>query len=74
MAPISWQLIDLTWRSAARIAIAPLQDILSLDSTHRMNVPGSSNGNWNWRVKAELMTSDIGDQLRKLSVYTGRSW
>lgn len=74
MASISWQLIDLTWRSAARIAIAPLQDILSLDSTHRMNVPGSGSGNWNWRVKAELMTTDIGDQLRNLSLHTGRSW
>ena len=50
------------------------RDKVSLDSTHRMNVPGSGSENCNWRVKAELMTTDIGDQLRNLSLHTGRSW
>jgi len=41
--------MEQAWASAAHTAIAPMQDILGLDSDARMNTPGVAAGNWNWR-------------------------
>ena len=43
-----WQSLPpgLAWSSTAGLAIAPLQDLLSLGAEARMNVPGQSGGNW----------------------------
>jgi len=38
-------LMRLAWSSPAVLAIAPLQDLLNLDSEARMNVPGRADGN-----------------------------
>jgi 4-alpha-glucanotransferase len=45
-----WSLIRLGWSSVAEQAIAPLQDLLELGSSARMNVPGTASGNWRWRA------------------------
>ena len=37
--------------SVARLAVIPLQDVLELDATHRMNVPGVADNNWRWRFE-----------------------
>jgi 4-alpha-glucanotransferase len=43
-------LIRTALASVSRIAILPMQDLLGLDSTARMNVPGMlAEGNWRWR-------------------------
>src|SRR5690606_11760013 len=47
---VCWKLIRLAWSSVARIAIAPVQDLLGLESTCRMNIPGTCEGNWQWRL------------------------
>lgn len=38
------------WRSRAAIALTPMQDLLGLGSEHRMNTPGTPDGNWRWRM------------------------
>jgi 4-alpha-glucanotransferase len=38
------------WNSSASVVITTIQDVLNLDSEHRMNVPGVAEGNWNWRM------------------------
>jgi 4-alpha-glucanotransferase len=43
-------LIRLAWSSVANLAIAPAQDVLGLDGTARMNLPGQPRGNWRWRL------------------------
>ena len=35
----------------AGLAISPLQDVLRLDGSHRMNQPGTPQGNWAWRFR-----------------------
>jgi 4-alpha-glucanotransferase len=35
--------------------MTPLQDVLSLGSEARMNLPGHPHGNWSWRVRPELL-------------------
>lgn len=42
-------LLRAAWRSVARHAILPLQDVLGLGSTARFNTPGTLVGNWCWR-------------------------
>jgi len=54
-----------TLASASELAILQAQDLLSLDDKARMNVPGTTSGNWNWRLSAGALQSP--DQ-------TARSW
>ncbi|MFN8379957.1 MAG: 4-alpha-glucanotransferase [Anaerolineae bacterium] len=50
---IQWEFIHMGEASAARIFLAPLQDVLGLDSWARMNLPGRESGNWGWRAAPE---------------------
>jgi 4-alpha-glucanotransferase len=68
-----WSLIRLAWSSVADLAIVPLQDVLELRSQARMNVPGSSSGNWSWRVRASQMRESMFERLRDLTETFGRS-
>jgi 4-alpha-glucanotransferase len=47
---IQWELIRLGEMSVARWFVTPLQDVLGLDSSARMNLPGREGGNWSWRA------------------------
>ena len=65
-AQIPEALIHLCLASKARLAIIPMQDILGLDNHSRMNLPGSSEGNWTFRL--DSMPS--GKHMRKLQKMT----
>lgn len=43
-------LSELTLATRAVLAVLPMQDLLSLGSEARMNLPGSTRGNWEWRL------------------------
>jgi 4-alpha-glucanotransferase len=38
--------------SPANVVIFPMQDLLGLDRQARMNIPGTTEGNWRWRLTA----------------------
>ncbi len=63
----AWTLIRLAWASIANLAVAPLQDVLSLGHEARMNLPGTTGGNWRWRVTAEQMEQAPLDRLAELT-------
>lgn len=42
-------LLDAACASPAALAMLTLQDLLGLGSEARMNVPGTTEGNWDWR-------------------------
>jgi len=42
--------VELALGSPADLAVLPMQDVLELGSSARMNTPGSSSGNWKWRM------------------------
>ncbi|MFA6051711.1 MAG: 4-alpha-glucanotransferase [Methylobacter sp.] len=44
-------LIHAALASVANLAVIPMQDILELGSEHRMNIPGTTEGNWIWRFQ-----------------------
>ena len=58
--------------SPADTVIFPLQDLLHLDETHRMNRPGTTVGNWTWRLEHAQLTSALARQLHALAEATGR--
>jgi 4-alpha-glucanotransferase len=60
---IAWDLIRLAWSSVADRALAPLQDVLSLGSEARMNMPGRESGNWSWRYTENMLTQPLLDRL-----------
>lgn len=67
---IAWDMLRLAWSSVADTAIAPLQDVLSLDSSARFNLPGTASGNWDWRCAPGQFTPELEERLRTLtSVY-----
>jgi len=67
------ELMQLAWSSPAALAIAPLQDLLNLGSEARMNVPGRAEGNWRWRVREDMMSSQAFQWLRDLTESSKRS-
>jgi 4-alpha-glucanotransferase len=66
-AEIHWDMIRLALASVADTAIVPLQDVLGLGTEARMNLPGTSRGNWRWRFRREMLTPACRDRLRKMS-------
>ena len=49
----------------APVSILPLQDLMLLDDDARMNIPGTSKGNWTWQADEDAM-ADAADVARKL--------
>ncbi|WP_029911245.1 4-alpha-glucanotransferase [Pelobacter seleniigenes] len=68
-----WLLVQTALSSVARLAIIPLQDILSLAEEHRMNTPGTAENNWQWRYQSAELTPAIADRLKQASHLYGRN-
>ena len=56
-------LIRSLYASVADIVIVPMQDILNLDGSCRMNRPASTTGNWLWRIEQTAYCKSIQNQL-----------
>ena len=69
---INWELIRLAMTSVADTAIIPMQDILGLGEKDRMNLPASPNGNWEWRLKQELLSDALIKKLADMALITNR--
>ena len=65
-------LIYLALESQANLAIIPMQDVLALDSSHRMNTPGTSSGNWHWRFNWQQLSSTQQECIKEAIARTGR--
>lgn len=69
---ISHDLIRCAFGSVARLAIAPLQDVLSFGGDCRLNTPGTSQGNWRWRCAPRFLTSEMARWLREETIFYNR--
>ena len=69
---ISWSLIRLAMRSKAIWSIIPMQDILNLDESARMNFPGKTENNWQWKMKDLNISNEIKNNLKMLTNETRR--
>ncbi len=62
-------MLRLLLASPALLAVAPVQDVLKLGADARINTPGTTTGNWVWRIRAEDLYkeapwADFGEMVR----------
>lgn len=69
---IAGDLLRCALRSVADTAILQMQDVLSLDSGARMNVPGQGDGNWSWRLVDDALNLALARRLRDQVTVSGR--
>lgn len=65
-----WPMIRAAMASRANLAIIPMQDVLGLAGEHRMNTPGTSEDNWNWRFSWDSLEPELAERLvRRVKMY-----
>jgi len=64
-----WPIMRSAMMSVAQTAIFPMQDVLGLADGHRMNLPGTASGNWQWRFDWSQVEDGLAARLYEL---TGR--
>jgi len=70
---VNWDLIRIALSSISNQSIIPLQDILSLGTQARMNVPSEGVGNWEWRYLPGALTGKEKDLLKGITETYGRT-
>ncbi len=71
---VHWAMIRACCNSVANIAVFPLQDVLGLDATHRMNTPGTVGPhNWTWRFVWDWIGTEPTRVLALLTAASGRA-
>ncbi len=67
-----WPMIWKVLASTSDLAILQMQDLLELGGDHRMNTPGTMEGNWGWRFDWSQMDPGLASKLRHRIVMYGR--
>jgi 4-alpha-glucanotransferase len=70
---VALALTCVAWTSPAALAIAPLQDVLNLGKEARMNVPGTVDGNWDWRCTERMLSDRAFDWLLEITKSSDRT-
>lgn len=58
--------------SVSRLAIIPMQDLLGIGGEGVMNIPGSTKGNWTWRMTYDNISVKKAIELKYLNELFGR--
>ena len=69
---VHWAMIRAACNSVANTSIVPMQDVLGLDGTHRMNLPGTPAGNWSWRFDWRMVGPEPARVLGLMTAASGR--
>jgi 4-alpha-glucanotransferase len=65
-------MIRLAYSSVAHMCIIPMQDILELGETARLNYPSTNSGNWTWQLKPGYENAALSAQLLDFTMFYGR--
>jgi 4-alpha-glucanotransferase len=65
-------LIRAAYGSVAQRAVVPMQDLLELPSSARMNDPAVPAGNWTWRLAGPDLPDALAGRLRDMAALSGR--
>ncbi len=66
-------LVRLALLSVADVAIVTVQDLLGLGTEARMNTPGTSSGNWQWRYRSGALDGGLASWLGEMTETYGRA-
>ncbi len=70
---VVWQMIRSLLASSANYVVLPVQDIMGLDDSARMNTPSTvGSSNWSWRFNPDNLQSWMLDRLREYLNLYGR--
>jgi 4-alpha-glucanotransferase len=69
---IHWDFVRAGLASVAKLAIFPVQDVLGLGSEARMNLPGTSQGNWEFRLAGGELSPEVANRLLESTRVYGR--
>ena len=69
---VVWSLIRVAATSVADICLFPMQDLLVLGSSARMNTPAEARNNWGWRCPPAVLTARLSGRLAALVDVTDR--
>ena len=64
--------IRALFESPCDTVIVPMQDVLGLDGSARMNFPGTTGGNWKWRMKPDALSPELSLRYYTLNRQTNR--
>ena len=67
-----WLMMERALQSVANTVIIPLQDLLELDGSHRMNIPGTTENNWRWQFQWSQIPTDLPQRVHALLQQTQR--
>ena len=62
-----WDIIREAYRSVGDLCIIPIQDYLCKGKEARINTPGTSEGNWMWRLVPNYLSDDLARSIRLLT-------
>ncbi|MGM0516681.1 MAG: 4-alpha-glucanotransferase [Pseudomonadota bacterium] len=62
--PMPDALVESALASRSRLAVIPVADFLRLGSEARINVPGTTEGNWCWQLAEDALTDALADRIR----------
>lgn len=71
LAQLHWAMIRAVSASVARVVVVPMQDVLGLDGSHRMNVPGQT-ACWTWRLAWNMVEATTANRLAQIGAVYGR--
>jgi 4-alpha-glucanotransferase len=63
----AWELVQVAMASISRTAVIPMQDILELGESARMNRPSTTENNWQWRLTGDYAQGDLARRLGRLT-------
>ncbi len=63
---VYWVMARLAYSSVAKMAVIPVQDLLNLDESCKMNSPGSGEDNWTWRLTPGQIDRRSGRTIKAL--------
>lgn len=67
-----WDFIREAYRSVANLTIVSLSDYLVKGKEVRINTPGTSQGNWQWRLVPHFLSDELAYSIRDLADIYGR--
>jgi len=65
-------IVRMAMASCADICVIPVQDVLGLDNSARMNQPSTVKTNWRWRMEAGMLTKEAQKDLLEVTKRYGR--
>ncbi len=68
----TWELLELAFGARASLVVVPAQDVLGLGNEARMNRPGTTEGNWSWRLRPGELDAALAERMRRLATAAGR--